>query len=99
MKFALSLVAIALLAAAEGSIVSKTLPGRGKYSKSKLFVDNLDEVQGALEDIAMAGIDLETMEGKLQTLVDNKDSIFTAEKNLEDAVDASVYKNDFKHNA
>ena len=93
MKFALSLVALSLLAA-----VDAVPAGGGTYSSNKLFEGVLDQVQGALEDIALAGIDLETMEGKLQVLVDNADTIFTAEKNLEDAVDASVYKNDFQHN-
>ena len=71
-------------------------PG-GKYSASKFFEGNLDSIQGAIEDMLLAGEDLEILEAKLEELVANKDTIFSAETLLEQAVNKSAYSNLWKH--
>ena len=71
--------------------------GNGKYSASKFFEGNLDSIQGAIEDMLLAGEDLEILEAKLEELVANKDTIFSAETLLEQAVNASAYSNLWTH--
>merc|ERR1712179_786186 len=73
---------------------------RREYTRdggSDFFIDDLDSIQGALEDIESAGKDLEVLEAQLQTLVENKALIFAAEEAIEDGVNAENIKNDFKH--
>ena len=74
--------------------------GTGEYTRdggSDFFIEDLDSIQGALEDIESAGKDLEVLEAQLQTLVENKALIFAAEEAIEDGVNAENIKNDFKH--
>ena len=54
-----------------------------------------DNFQGALVDIEAAGVDLDTIKGKLEALVDSASLVYAAESALETAVDSSVYANAF----
>ena len=63
---------------------------------TKYFVNNLDGIQGALEDISKAGEDLNIIENKLEGLVTESVKIFKAESVLEEAVDKNVYLNSWK---
>jgi len=99
MKFAVCILAFALMATIEAAPAEET----GVYGSdsagdgSKYFASSgtLDGVQGALEDIAAAGADLEIIKGKLEALVDSASTVYAAESALETAVDSTVYANAF----
>ena len=71
--------------------------GNGKYTDSKFFEGTLDDIQGAIEDMLLAGEDLEVLERKLEELVNQKHVIFDAEAILEAAVNATGYNDIWKH--
>jgi len=75
------------------------LPAEGKYGKTKLFVGNLDEVQGALADIASAGVVLGTLEGQLKQLDADSAKILDAEKALELGITTTTIANAWKGEA
>jgi len=82
MRFAYCIVALGLVttiqASPEGVYGTE---GNGRY-----FENNLDGIQGALEDISKAGEDLVTIENKLEALVDGSALIYKAESVLENSV-------------
>ena len=59
----------------------------------KYFDNALDEIQGALQDTIRAGLDLETMESRLQSVVDASSFFFRSESAVEYAVASDAYKN------
>merc|ERR1711963_684851 len=59
----------------------------------KYFDNALDEIQGALQDTIRAGLDLETMESRLQSVADASSFFFRAESAVEYAVASDAYKN------
>ena len=68
----------------------------GKFSTSRYYDGTLDEIQGALIDIASAKLDMEVMEGKLEQIVSASSAIFKTESYVEWAVDRCAYKNAWK---
>ena len=99
MKFAICILAFALMATIEAAPATET----GVYGSdtpsdgSKYFAatGKLDSIQGALVDIEAAGVDLDTIKGKLEALVDSASLVFAAESVLETAVDSAAYTNAF----
>ena len=92
----------AILIAAFASIVAvKAIPA-GTYGDASdepatiYFVNNLDGIQGALEDISKAGKDLNIIENKLEGLVTESAKIFKAESVLEEAVNKNEYLNSWR---
>merc|ERR1712062_752414 len=94
------ILAFALMATIEAAPATET----GVYGSdtpsdgSKYFAatGKLDSIQGALVDIEAAGVDLDTIKGKLEALADSASLVYAAESALETAVDSSVYANAFK---
>jgi|ERR1711890_4065 len=68
---------------------------QGTYSESKFFENDLDSIQGANADIAVAAASLQKKEAAVEALVADKESIFAAEQALEAAVDLADYTNSF----
>lgn len=100
MKFVISFVALALIAASDAAPVEEikavlAAPEVGTYSGagSSFFEDNLDGVQGALEDIAVAGGVLKTIETRLSTLDTNSGDVIAVEAALETAIDTTKITN------
>jgi len=99
MKFAICILAFALMATIEAAPATET----GVYGSdtpadgSKYFAatGELDSIQGALVDIEAAGTDLATIKGKLEALVDGAPKVYAAEAALETAVDSAAYTNAF----
>ena len=99
MKFAICILAFALMATIEAAPATET----GVYGSdtpsdgSKYFAatGKLDSIQGALVDIEAAGVDLDTIKGKLEALVDSASLVYAAESVLETAVDSAAYTNAF----
>ena len=94
MRFLFCVVALTLGAtvkARPGGTGDYGLEGNGRY-----FENNLDNLQGALEDISKAGEDLEIIETKLEAIVDGSALVFKAESVLENAVAKTVYTNAWK---
>jgi len=99
MKFAICILAFALMATIEAAPATET----GVYGSdtpldgSKYFAatGQLDSIQGALVDIEAAGTDLATIKGKLEALVDGAPKVYAAEAALETAVDSAAYTNAF----
>ena len=98
MKFAICIVALALMATIEAAPAPVGTYGDGSdppVLASVYFENNLDGIQGALTDIEAAGIDLATIKGKLEALADGAPKIYAAESALETAVDSAAYTNAF----
>ena len=97
MKFVICIAALALMATIEAApaIESGLYGSETAGDGSKYFANQLDGVQGALVDIEAAGTDLNTIETKLEALVDGSAKIYTAETALETAVDSAAYTNAF----
>ena len=92
MQFAICLVALALC-----TTIQATPEGDyGKEGDGRYFENNLDGLQGALEDISKAGEDLATLKTKLEGLVDDSALIYKAESELENSVGKDVYINAWK---
>ena len=68
----------------------------GTESNGRYFENNLDSLQGALEDIGKAGKDLAVLETKLEGLVDGSALIYKIESILENAVGKDAYVNAWK---
>ena len=68
----------------------------GTESNGRYFDNNLDSLQGALEDISKAGKDLVVLETKLEGLVDGSALIYKIESILENAVGKDAYTNAWK---
>jgi len=79
--------------ATETGVYGSDTPSDG--SKYFAATGKLDSIQGALVDIEAAGVDLDTIKGKLEALVDSASLVYAAESVLETAVDSSVYANAF----
>ena len=92
MRFAFCVVALSLCA----TIQSRPEGDYGTEGKGRYFENNLDGLQGALEDISKAGEDLATLETKLEGLVDGSGLIYKAESVLENSVGKDVYINAWK---
>ena len=88
MKFVFALLGLAALASVDAS-------PEGTYGDSKFFQGDLDEIQGALIDVATAGEDLSKKEDQLYNLVGLSSTIMNAETTLEAAVDKDMYNNSF----
>jgi len=96
MKFAVCIAALALMATIEAAPAGTYGDGSDPVTPGSVyFENNLDGIQGALEDISAAGADLETIKGKLEALVDSASTVYAAESALETAVDSTVYANAF----
>jgi len=98
MKFAICVLAFALMATIEAAPATETGDyGSDSITGSKYFAKTgqLDSIQGALTDIEAAGTDLETIKGKLEALVDGAPKVYAAEAALETAVDSAAYTNAF----
>ena len=103
MKFAICIAALAFMATIEadptdGSDLIKTetgIYGDSAVAGSLYFTNQLDGIQGALVDIETAGTDLNTIETKLEALVDGSAKIYAAETALETATDSTAYANAF----
>ena len=94
MRFIFCVVALTL-----GATVTGRPGGTGDYGlegNGRYFENNLDNLQGALEDISKAGEDLEIIETKLEAIVDGSALVFKAESVLENAVAKTVYTNAWK---
>jgi len=92
MRFAFCVVALTLCA----TIQTRPEGDYGTEGKGRYFENNLDGLQGALEDISKAGEDLATLETKLEGLVDGSGLIYKAESVLENSVGKDVYINAWK---
>merc|ERR1712018_51435 len=90
MKFALALIALAVLASVDAA------PAEGSWSTSKFYTGTLDNAQGAIEDIGKADIRLAAKEEQLAGLVESASSLFNAETILEEATDATDYDGTWK---
>lgn len=90
MKFALCIVAVAIMATVE----AKPSPA---FSDNSYFTADatLDSVQGAIIDIVSAAGDLDTMQDMLQGVADESTAVFAVEVAVEDAVDKTAYTNDW----
>merc|ERR1711981_1344594 len=88
MKFVFALLALAALASVDAS-------PEGTYTENKFFQGDLDNIQGALIDVATAGEDLSKKEDQLHTLVGMSSTIMDAETILETAVDKTAYQNNY----
>merc|ERR1712001_433359 len=86
MKFVFALLALAAFASANPA---------GTYGPSLFFENTLDNIQGALVDVANAGEDLGAKEDQLATLVGDSLKIMNAETVLETAVEKAAYKNSY----
>ena len=104
MKFVFTLVALALIAASDAAPaqeVTETLEGAaeaGKYSDAggeTLFVNGLDEIQGAVEDIESAATVLDNLETQLSTLDSKSGDVIAAEEAIEAAVSSALITNSF----
>jgi len=92
MRFAFCIVALGFCATIHASPAGDYgTEGNGRY-----FENNLDGIQGALEDISKAGEDLVTIETKLEALVDGSALIYDAESVLENAVVKTDFINAWK---
>merc|ERR1712018_19209 len=89
MKFALCFVALAVLASVQAAPQPLSEPVVGPT----YFSGPLSEIQGAIYDTIRAGMDLETMETRLQGIADASSYFFRAESAIEYAVDSAPYKN------
>merc|ERR1712179_610538 len=104
MKFVFTLVALALIAASDAAPqrqeVTETLEGAaeaGTYSGAggeTLFVNGLDEIQGAVEDIDAAAV-LDSLETQLSTLDSKSGDVIAAELAIEAAVSSAAITNSF----
>lgn len=92
MRFAFCVVALTLCA----TIQTRPEGDYGTEGKGRYFENNLDGLQGALEDISKAGEDLTTLETKLEGLVDGSGLIYKVESVLENSVVKDVYINAWK---
>jgi len=105
MKFVFTLVALALIAASDAAPqrqeVTETLEGAaeaGTYSGAggeTLFVNGLDEIQGAVEDIESAAAVLDNLETQLSTLDSKSGDVIAAELAIEAAVSSAAITNSF----
>ena len=105
MKFVFTLVALALIAASDAAPqrqeVTETLEGNaeaGTYSGAggeTLFVNGLDEIQGAVEDIDAAAAVLDSLETQLSTLDSKSGDVIAAEEAIEAAVSSALITNSF----
>jgi len=86
MKFALALLALAVLASVDAA----------PWSENSFYTGTLDDAQGAIVDIGVADARLAAKEGQLEGLAASASSIFNAETVLEAATDADAYDNTFK---
>ena len=93
MRFAFCVVALSLCA----TIQTRPEGDYGTEGKGRYYENNLDGLQGALEDISKAGEDLATLETKLEGLVDGSGLIYKAESVLENSVGKDVYINAWKY--
>ena len=94
MRFVFCVVVLTL-----GAAVKARPGGEGEYGlegNGRYFENNLDSLQGALEDISKAGEDLEIIETKLEAIVDGSALVYKAESVLENAVGKTVYTNAWK---
>ena len=57
------------------------------------FDNTLESIQGALQDTIRAGLDLENMESRLRSIVDDSSYFFRAESAVEYAVAVDPYQN------
>ena len=92
MRFAIFVVAFALSA----TIQARPEGDYGTEGNGRYFENNLDSLQGALEDISKAGENLVVLETKLEALVDGSALIYKAESVLENSVSKDVYINAWK---
>ena len=92
MRFAFFVVALALSA----TIQARPQGDYGTEGNGRYFENNLDGLQGALEDISKAGKNLVVLETKLEALVDGSALIYKAESVLENSVGKDAYINAWK---
>ena len=92
MRFPFFVVVLALSA----TIQAKPEGDYGTEGDGRFFENNLDGLQGALEDISKAGEDLVVLETKLEALVDGSALIYKAESVLENSVSKDAYINAWK---
>ena len=95
MKFTLCIVALAIMASVEAA----PAPGVIELPTNDVddyFQASLKSVQGAIKDTIRAGQDLETMETKLQNIVDASAAIWRAESATEYATSSTPYTNLWK---
>ena len=92
MRFPFFVVVLALSA----TIQARPEGDYGTESNGRYFDNNLDSLQGALEDISKAGKDLVVLETKLEGLVDGSALIYKIESILENAVGKDAYTNAWK---
>jgi len=91
MKFALCIVAVAIMATVEAK------PSPTVFSDNSYFQEDatLNSVQGAIIDIVSAATDLGNMESMLQDVASESTPLFAVEVAVEDAVDKTAYANDW----
>jgi len=63
------------------------------------FQNKLNQIQGAIDDTVRAGMDLETMEARLQDIVNLSSYFYLTESATEYAVDKDAYKNSWDSGA
>ena len=91
MKFALFIVALTIMVSVEAAPAPGdiTLPA----PNPEYFENKLKSIKGAIMDTLRAGQDLETMEGKLQGIVDASSYFFRTESATEYATTSDAYTN------
>jgi len=96
MKFALCVVVLTIMVSME------VVPTPGielPSSDPDYFEEKLKSVQGAIKDTIRAGQDLETMEKKLQNIVNLSSHFYRTESATEYATDSNAYANGWKGSA
>ena len=90
MKFALCIVVLTIMV----SVEAVPTPGiELPSSDPDYFKENLKSVQGAIKDTLNAGKDLETMETKLQNIVNFSSFFYRTESATEHATNRNAYAN------
>jgi len=96
MKFTLCIIALTIMVSVEAVPAPATSPIVLPDNEKDYFTEGLKSVQGAIRDTLKAAQDLQTMETRLQDIVNLSSYFFRTESVTEYAVDADAYANDWK---
>ena len=96
MKFTLCIIALTIMVSVEAVPAPATSPIVLPDNEKDYFMEGLKSVQGAIRDTLKAAQDLQTMETRLQDIVNLSSYFFRTESVTEYAVDADAYANDWK---
>jgi len=94
MTFILCIVALTFMVSVEAAPAQASSPiVLPEQPEPDFFTKKLKSVQGAILDTLKAGQDLQTMEGKLQDIVNHSSYFYLTESATEYAVKKDAYKN------